>query len=65
VDELVRALAFAVPPQDRKALEDQVQDLRTRLAKTQAAEAVTENHDEEPAEADDGADDATVEEGSN
>jgi len=30
-----------------------------------SVEAGNDNHDEEPAEADDGADDATVEEGSN
>ena len=55
LDEWERALAFAFP--DRKALEVQVQNLRTRLARTRAAQAAGEAPGTEPAadEQDDGA----------
>lgn len=52
LDEWERALAFAFPR--RKELEDQVQALRTRLARSQAAEAGPS--EPEPTADDDGAD---------
>jgi tetratricopeptide (TPR) repeat protein len=50
LDEWERALAFAFP--DRKALEEQVQNLRTRLAKTRAAQAAGDVPNGEPAAGD-------------
>lgn len=55
LDEWDRALAFAFP--DRKALDDQAQELRTRLAKRQSTQA-----DEMPPAESDGAEDGTAEE---
>lgn len=55
LDEWERALAFAFP--ERKALEEQVQNLRTRLAKAQAANPNGEGGEDE------GEDDGAEEEG--
>ena len=59
LDEWERALAFVFP--DRKALEDQVQSLRTRLARDRALKAAGE--DTAAPASDDGPDDNDDEEG--
>jgi tetratricopeptide (TPR) repeat protein len=60
LDEWERALAFAFP--DRKALEEQVQGLRIRLARVRALQAAAEDDTGAPA-ANDGPDDTDDEEG--